>query len=58
MKTIQHTPIFQAKSVNSTGLQLADLTARPIALNSLRPNQVNRAFEIIQPKLGGLKCFP
>ena len=51
-------PIFQAKSVNSTGLQLADLTARPIALNSLRPNQVNRAFEIIRPKLGGLKCFP
>lgn len=51
-------PIFQAKSVNSTGLQLAGLTARPIALNSLRPDQENRAFEIIQPKLGGLKCFP
>ena len=51
-------PIFQAKSVNSIGLQLADLTARPIALNSLRPKQANRAFEIIRSKLGGLKCFP
>lgn len=51
-------PIFQARSANSIGLQLADLTARPIALNLLRPNQANRAFETIQPKLGGLKCFP
>ena len=50
--------VFQAKSVNSTGLQLADLTARPIALNTLRPKQTNRAFEIIRPKLGGLKRFP
>ena len=50
--------VFQAKAVNSTGLQLADLAARPIAVNSLRPDQTNRAFEIIQPKLGGLKHFP
>ena len=57
-RQLEFRPIFQAKSVNSAGLQLADLTARPIALNSLRPNQVNRAFEIIRPKLGGLKCFP
>ncbi len=57
-RQLEFRPIFQAKSVNSTGLQLADLTARPIALNSLRPEQANRAFEIIQPKLEGLKCFP
>ena len=30
----------------------------PIALSRLRPDQPNRAFEIIQPKLKGLKCFP
>ncbi|MDP2877479.1 MAG: DUF3800 domain-containing protein [Holophaga sp.] len=51
-------PVFVPKAANSVGLQLADLTARPIALNSLRPGQKNRAFEIIKPKLGGLKCFP
>lgn len=51
-------PVFIPKAANASGLQLADLTARPIALSQLRPDQPNRAFEIIQPKLGGLKCFP
>lgn len=51
-------PVFIPKAANASGLQLADLTARPIALSRLRPDQPNRAFEIIQPKLGGLKCFP
>lgn len=51
-------PVFIPKAANASGLQLADLTARPIALSRLRPGQPNRAFEIIQPKLGGLKCFP
>lgn len=51
-------PVFMSKAANSAGLQLADLTARPIALSQLRPGQPNRAFEIIRPKLGGLKCFP
>lgn len=51
-------PVFIPKAANASGLQLADLTARPIALSQLRPGQPNRAFEIIQPKLGGLKCFP
>lgn len=53
-------PIFMPKAANSTGLQLADLTARPIALSTLRPGQPNRAFDIISPKIpaGGLKCFP
>jgi hypothetical protein len=51
-------PVFIPKAANASGLQLADLTARPIALSRLRPDQPNRAFEIIEPKLGGLKCFP
>ena len=43
------------------------LTARPIGLSVLRPEQSNRAFDAIKPKLlvkngridgWGLKCFP
>ena len=51
-------PVFVPKAANSAGLQLADLTARPIALSQLRPNQANRAFEIIRPRIGGLQCLP
>ena len=51
-------PVFIPKAANSSGLQLADLTARPIALSHLQPDQPNRAFDIIRGKLGGLKCFP
>lgn len=51
-------PVFIPKAANASGLQLADLTARPIALSQLRPGQPNRAFDIIRPKLRGLKCFP
>ena len=60
--------IFADKRVNSAGLQLADLTARPIALNYLRPGQSNQAFDVIQPKIRrspdgntdgwGIKIFP
>ncbi len=39
------------KSSNSAGLQLTDLMARPVALHHLRPEQPNRAFEIIHTKL-------
>lgn len=39
------------KKTNSCGLQFADLTARPIGLSVLRPNQPNRAFDILQNKL-------
>nr|WP_253308236.1 DUF3800 domain-containing protein [Rickettsia endosymbiont of Ceutorhynchus assimilis] len=46
------------KKCNSTGLQLADLIARPIGLSILRPSQKNRAFEVIQAKGRSLKCFP
>jgi hypothetical protein len=42
---------FSDKRTNSTGMQVADLTARPIGLQIVRPKQQNRAFEIIKPKL-------
>jgi hypothetical protein len=38
------------KTSNSSGLQLTDLMARPVALHHLRPDQPNRAFEIIETK--------
>jgi hypothetical protein len=46
------------KKTNSSGLQLADLTARPIGLNFLKPDQNNRAFDIIKKKIYGYKKFP
>ena len=58
---------FVDKRANCSGLQIADLIARPIGLKTLRPTQNNRAFEIIKNKffrkngtyLGhGLKIFP
>ena len=51
-------PVFMPKASNAAGLQLADLIARPIALATLRPGQPNRAYDIIRPKLGEVKCFP
>ena len=60
--------VFADKKSNSTGLQLADLIARPIGLHILKPEQDNRAFVIIDDKFyrngkgikNGyeLKCFP
>jgi len=43
--------VMVPKSSNSAGLQLADLIARPVALHHLRPEQPNRAFDLIEPKL-------
>ncbi len=43
--------IFEDKKSNLAGLQLADLVARPIGLNYLRPQQENRAFDILKKKL-------
>lgn len=51
-------PKFAKKAVNSTGLQLADLTARPIAIKTLRPAQANRAYDVILTKMGAIKEFP
>lgn len=43
--------IFADKRTNSAGLQLADLTARPIGRHFLDPGQSNRAWDIIERKL-------
>ncbi len=51
-------PVMAPKSCNSSGLQLADLVARPLGLRSLRPLQANRAFDVMRPKLKLLKEFP
>ncbi|MDO8296684.1 MAG: DUF3800 domain-containing protein [Caulobacter sp.] len=51
-------PLIVPKSVNSSGLQLADLAARPVGLHSMRPSQSNRAFDVLRPKLKALKAFP
>ena len=42
---------FASKETMSTGLQIADLFARPIAMNILKPEQPNRAFEAIRAKI-------
>jgi len=42
--------IFSEKKVMSSGLQLADLVARPIGLNYLRPEQPNRAYDSLKAK--------
>lgn len=50
--------MFSDKKAMSSGLQLADLVARPIGLNLLRPEQENRAFEVLKRKFycdGGRK---
>jgi hypothetical protein len=49
---------FADKRANSAGLQLADLVARPIGMYTLRPDQSNRAFSVLEPKFyckGGRK---
>jgi Protein of unknown function (DUF3800) len=61
-------PLLVAKTCNSSGLQLADLVARPIGRKVMEPKQANRAFDIIKPKFRcgpagevsgyGLKVFP
>jgi hypothetical protein len=42
--------LFADKKVMSTGLQLADLVARPIGLHTLRPEQPNKAFDVLKEK--------
>lgn len=50
--------LFVDKKSNSTGLQLADLVARPLALRHLRPEQPNRALQVLEGKLLSFKVFP
>ncbi len=53
-------PMFVDKRSNSTGLQIADLAARPLGLAYLRPDQDNRAAKVLQQKMvfPHPKCFP
>jgi Protein of unknown function (DUF3800) len=59
---------FIDKKHNSTGLQLADMVAHPIGRYVMKPDQPNRAYDILKPKFRrgpggmvkgfGLKIFP
>ena len=42
--------VFADKKTNLAGLQLADLVARPVGLNYLRPAQANQAFDMLKRK--------
>ncbi len=46
---------FADKRSNSTGMQLADLTAHPLGVAYLKPDQLNRAAQVIQSKLCKIK---
>lgn len=60
--------VTAAKKINSAGLQIADLVARPIARHVVNPEQPNRAYDAISTKLRrgpngqtagwGLKVYP
>lgn len=60
--------VIADKKTNSEGMQLADLTARPIGLSVLRPEQGNRTHAVLEKKFCrdgngvkagvGLKVFP
>lgn len=61
--------VMASKACNSPGLQLADLVARPIGRKVIKPEQPNRAYDVVQAKLRrnpanhsprgwGLKIFP
>lgn len=60
--------VLANKKVNSAGLQLADMVARPIGRHLLNPEQPNQAFEVLKGKFRqgrdgniwgrGLKVYP
>jgi len=51
--------LFSDKKSNSAGLQLADLVARPIGLQIIRPMQKNRTYDIVKKKVRWwIKTFP
>ncbi len=57
---------FASKQTNSSGLQIADLVAHPIARHIIKRNQLNKAFDVLKEKLlgfpeyegKGLKLYP
>ncbi|MDP1609400.1 MAG: DUF3800 domain-containing protein [Chlamydiales bacterium] len=65
----EHYPLeirFANKQTNSSGLQIADLVAHPIARHIVKKSQPNKAFDIVKEKLLGhpeyegigLRCHP
>lgn len=42
--------VFMDKKQNSAGLQIADLVAHPIGRHHIKPDQPNRAYEIVRTK--------
>ena len=51
-------PIFVSKSANMAGHQVTDLIARPLALRALRPDQPNRAADMVWNRFYDFKTFP
>jgi hypothetical protein len=50
-KKLPYNLVMIDKKANSAGLQIADLTARPIGIKTLRPDQSNRAYDVIMKKI-------
>ncbi len=60
--------VLANKQINYCGLQLADLVARPIGRKQLNPEQVNRAYDVLETKFlktaddgvrgAGLETYP
>lgn len=44
---------FAAKTLNHSGMQLADMVARPIGRHVMNPSQSNRAYELLRSKFWG-----
>ncbi|MBL7076822.1 MAG: DUF3800 domain-containing protein [Kiritimatiellae bacterium] len=63
-KKVECPLVFRRKFDNIAGIQLADLCAHPCARHVLRPEQSNRAYEIVRQKIyhksgvEGWKVFP
>lgn len=51
-------PVFVPKAANLAGHQISDLIARPLALRALRPDQPNRAVDVIWDRVSDFKVFP
>ena len=49
-KPLPFNVVFASKKVNSSGLQLADLVARPVGLSVIRPHHQNRGYEVLKKK--------
>jgi Protein of unknown function (DUF3800) len=50
--------VFASKSHSHSGMQLADMVARPIGRHLMAPSQPNRAYEILSSKFWEAPCPP